>query len=89
MSKIAVVFWSGTGNTEEMANAVLKGAQDKGAEAVLFTAADFSADKAEDFDAVYDAGLQNILNSGAQQMIEEFRQAYKDGNFRGVFPGNL
>ena len=25
MSKTAVVFWSGTGNTEEMANAVLEG----------------------------------------------------------------
>ena len=52
MSKIAVVFWSGTGNTEEMANAVLKGAQDKGAEAVLFTAADFSADMVEGFDGI-------------------------------------
>ena len=52
MSKIAVVFWSGTGNTEEMANAVLKGAQDKGAESVLFTAADFSADMVEGFDGI-------------------------------------
>ena len=52
MSKIAVVFWSGTGNTEEMANAVLKGAQDKDAEAVLFTAADFSADMVEGFDGI-------------------------------------
>ena len=25
MSKIAVVYWSGTGNTEAMANAVLEG----------------------------------------------------------------
>ncbi len=52
MSKMAVVYWSGTGNTEAMANAVLSGAKDKGAEAELFTAADFSADKAEGFDAV-------------------------------------
>lgn len=26
MSKVAVVFWSGTGNTEEMAGEVLEGA---------------------------------------------------------------
>ena len=35
MSKIAVVYWSGTGNTEAMASAVLEGAKEKGAEAVL------------------------------------------------------
>lgn len=27
MSKIAVVYWSGTGNTEAMASAVLEGAK--------------------------------------------------------------
>ncbi len=29
MSKVAVVYWSGSGNTEEMAKAVVKGAQEK------------------------------------------------------------
>ena len=29
MSKIAVVYWSGTGNTEAMAKAVLEGAKEK------------------------------------------------------------
>ena len=33
MSKIAVVYWSGTGNTEAMANEVAEGAKEKGAEA--------------------------------------------------------
>ena len=41
------------------------------------------------FDEVFDAGIQAILRSGADKMIEEFRQAYKDGNWRGTFPGNL
>ena len=36
MSKIAVVYWSGTGNTEAMAKAVLEGVTEKGVEAVLF-----------------------------------------------------
>ena len=31
MSKVAVVYWSGTGNTEAMANAVVEGAKEKGA----------------------------------------------------------
>ena len=30
MSKIAVVYWSGTGNTESMAEAVADGAKEKG-----------------------------------------------------------
>ena len=41
MSKIAVVYWSGTGNTEAMANAVLEGAKNAGADAVLYTASGF------------------------------------------------
>lgn len=32
MKKIAVVFWSGTGNTEAMASAVADGAKAKGAD---------------------------------------------------------
>ena len=52
MSKIAVVFWSGTGNTEAMAKAVEDGAKSKGAEVTEFTASDFSADKVAGFDAI-------------------------------------
>lgn len=44
--KTAVIYWSGTGNTEAMANAVAEGA---GAD--LFTVSDFSGSIA-DFDAV-------------------------------------
>jgi len=45
MSKVAVVFWSGTGNTEEMAGEVLEGAKLKGAEAELFEIESFSVEK--------------------------------------------
>ena len=34
MSKVAVVYWSSTGNTEAMANAVVDGAKEKGADAL-------------------------------------------------------
>lgn len=43
MSKVAIVFWSGTGNTEAMASAVLEGVKEKGAEAVMLTAVEFDA----------------------------------------------
>ena len=51
MSKTAIVFWSATGNTEAMADAVKAGAQEAGAEVSVFSASDFSADMVADFDA--------------------------------------
>ena len=52
MSKAAVVFWSGTGNTEAMADAVKAGAMEAGVEVSFFNASDFSADMVDDFDAI-------------------------------------
>lgn len=52
MSKTAVVFWSSTGNTEDMAKAVAEGAKNAGAEVTLFETSAFSADKVEEFDAI-------------------------------------
>ena len=52
MKKTAVVYWSGTGNTEAMADAVLTGMKDAGADAVLYTAAEFSPSKLSELDAV-------------------------------------
>lgn len=52
MSKIAVVYWSGTGNTEAMAGKVAEGAQAAGAEVTSFNASEFNADMMDQFDAV-------------------------------------
>ena len=52
MSKVAIVYWSGTGNTEAMANAVAEGAKAQGAEATLFSAGEFEAALMDGFDAV-------------------------------------
>lgn len=52
MSKVAVVFWSGTGNTQMMADAVEAGAKDKGAEVVKMGPGEFSADKVAAYDAI-------------------------------------
>ncbi|MCC8131781.1 MAG: flavodoxin [Ruminococcus sp.] len=52
MSKIAVVYWSGTGNTEQMANAVLEGARKAGGEAELFTASEFDTSTVSTYDAI-------------------------------------
>lgn len=52
MSKIAIVYWSGTGNTEAMARYILEGAQEAGAEAVLLAPSEFSPEKAKSFDSI-------------------------------------
>ncbi|MCD8345608.1 MAG: flavodoxin [Oscillospiraceae bacterium] len=52
MSKIAVVYWSGTGNTGQMANAVLEGARKAGGEAELFTASEFDTSTVSTYDAI-------------------------------------
>ena len=44
---------------------------------------------ADAFDETYDQYIQETLDSGAAEMIEEFRAAYQAGNYRGVYPGNL
>ena len=52
MSKVAVVFWSGTGNTQAMADCVADGAKEKGAEVTSFNAGDFTAEQADAFDGI-------------------------------------
>jgi len=52
MKQIAVVYWSGTGNTEAMAEAVAQGARDAGAKASLFPAVGFDASMMDPYDAL-------------------------------------
>lgn len=49
MSKIAIVFWSATGNTETMANCIAEGA---GAAATIVPCADMTPAKLGEFDVV-------------------------------------
>lgn len=66
MSKVAVVYWSGTGNTEAMAMAVAEGAKEKGAEVSVLTASEFSADQVSSFDAI----AFGCPSMGAEQLEE-------------------
>ena len=45
MSKIAVIYWSGTGNTESMADLVASAAAAAGASVDKFTASEFNTDR--------------------------------------------
>ena len=52
MSKVAVVYWSGTGNTEAMAEAVADGIREKGGEAAILTAGEFDRSMIGDYDSI-------------------------------------
>ena len=75
MSKIAVVYWSATGNTELMAQSVLKGALSAGAQADIFTAGAFSPQMAEEYDSVAFGcpamGAEELEPSEFQPMFED------------------
>ena len=44
MNHVAIVYWSGTGNTEKMAQCIAEGVQDAGGTAALLGPGEFSAD---------------------------------------------
>ena len=70
MNKVAVVYWSGTGNTQAMAEAVANAA---GAE--LFTADAFSGEKMDAYDAI---GF-GCPSMGSEQLEEsEFEPMFED-----------
>ena len=62
MSKIAVIYWSGTGNTQAMAAAVAEGSKEKGAEADLLNCADVSDVSG------YDAAALGCPAMGAEEL---------------------
>ena len=75
MNKIAVVYWSSTGNTEAMANAVSEGAKAAGADVTLYTATEFSASMVADFDAI----AFGCPSMGAEQLEEtEFEPMFTE-----------
>ena len=45
MSNVAIVYWSGTGNTEAMADFVAEGVGTKGGTATIIQAADFGVER--------------------------------------------
>ena len=77
MSKIAVVFWSGTGNTEAMANAVAAGAQEKGAEVTVMGPSDFGAAAVAGYDGIAfvcpSMGVEQLEEADFQPMWDEVK----------------
>ena len=66
MGKIAVVYWSGTGNTKQMAEQVANGVKNAGGEVSLFTSAQFSAEYIGEFDGI----VFGCPSMGAEELEE-------------------
>ena len=63
--KVSIVYWSGTGNTEAMANAVAEGAKSAGAEVELLPVSAASADVVDS-----DVLLMGCPAMGAEELEE-------------------
>lgn len=88
MSKIAVVYWSGTGNTQAMAEAVLESAKENGANVELFTASEFDASKMDAYDAVAfgcPAMGAEVLEEGEFQPMFDSVEGKLSGKAIGLF----
>ncbi len=78
MSKVAVIYWSGTGNTEIMAEKVAAGAKEIGHEVDIFTAGEFSAAMVDEYEILAmgcpSMGAEVLEESEFQPMYDEVRE---------------
>ncbi|MEA1925527.1 MAG: flavodoxin domain-containing protein, partial [Candidatus Altiarchaeota archaeon] len=67
MSEIAIVYWSGTGNTEMMAKAIREGIESGGGNVLLKTVDDVSLDDIREADAI----VLGSPSMGAEELADE------------------
>ena len=82
MSKTAIIYWSGTGNTEAMANAIFDGAKEVNADTKLFSVDQITADEAKDYNNL----IFGCPAMGAEELEEgEFEPFFAEleGNLSG------
>lgn len=84
MTKTAIVYWSGTGNTAAMAHFVAEGAKSAGADVSVFTADEFSADKINAFDSLAfgcpSMGCEQLEESEFEPMFDSCKSSLKGKN---------
>lgn len=75
MKRMAIIYWSGTGNTEKMAEAVFQGAKSAGADVTLYNVNEFVSNNIDNFDVV----AFGCPSMGAEVLEEtEFEPVYND-----------
>lgn len=81
MSKTAVVYWSGTGNTAAMADAIVDGIKSVGGQAEVFTVDSFNSDMAENYDFIAfgcpSMGCEQLEDSEFEPMFDSCKSKLK------------
>ena len=84
MNKSAIVYWSGTGNTEALADKIFESAKANGKDVLLFTASEFSADKVDEFDTIAfgcpSMGCEQLEDMEFEPMFENCKPKLKGKN---------
>ena len=75
MSKTAIIYWSGTGNTAAMADAILEGAKTANPDTAYFTVSEISPESA----AEYDTLILGCPAMGAEVLEEEEFEPFFSG----------
>ena len=82
MKKAAVIYWSGTGNTEAMANAVLKGMRTVNPGAEIYTPSDVTASVIDSLEAIAFGcpamGSEELEYDEFQPMWDEVKETLGD-----------
>ena len=82
MNKLAIVYWSGTGNTETMANCIADGARESGAEVAMLSPGEFSATRFSEFGVVAFGcpamGSEELEYDEFQPMWDEVKETLGD-----------
>lgn len=75
MKKVAVIYWSGSGNTETMAKAIVKGLNEINVDYDVYFVSDFNAELTKDYDAL----ILGCPAMGAEVLEEcEFQPVYDE-----------
>lgn len=88
MSKISVIYWSDTGNTEAMANAIADGIKEAGKEAEVLAVGDANAEDLEDAKVFAlgspATGSEEIEGGEMEPFVSEI-ESFVSGKIIGLF----
>lgn len=82
MSKIAIVYWSGTGNTQVMAKAIYDAAKDAGKDVEIFNVSEISPQDASKYDVLAlgcpSMGMENLEEDEFEPFFAGLENSIKD-----------
>ena len=88
MSKVEVIYWSGTGNTEMMAKAVMEGIESRGVAVSLKEVADATLADVKEADAVV-FGSPSMGDEELAEEMEEFVSEIEKAGITGKVAGTF